>query len=42
MIILDMDLKIAFIAVSLDCIMLTANTRDFAFISGLRIKNWLE
>ena len=38
----SMDLKIASIAVSLDCILLTANTRDFASISGLRIDNWLE
>lgn len=38
----SMDLKIASIAVSLDCVLLTANTRDFAGISGLRIDNWLE
>ena len=38
----SMDLKIASIAVSLDCILLTANTRDFASISGLRSENWLE
>ncbi|MEZ6128342.1 MAG: type II toxin-antitoxin system VapC family toxin [Planctomycetaceae bacterium] len=38
----SMDLKIASIAVSLDCVLLTANTRDFASISGLRIDNWLE
>ncbi len=38
----SMDLKIASIAVSLNCILLTANTRDFASITGLRIDNWLE
>lgn len=38
----SMDLKIASIAVSLDCVLLTANTRDFAGIPGLRIENWLE
>jgi tRNA(fMet)-specific endonuclease VapC len=38
----SMDLKIASIALSLDCVLLTANTRDFASISGLRIENWLE
>ena len=38
----SMDLKIASIAVSLDNVLLTANTRDFSSISGLRIENWLE
>ena len=38
----SMDLKIASIAVSLNCVLLTANTRDFASISGLQIENWLE
>ena len=38
----SMDLKIASIAVSLDCVLLTANIRDFAGIHGLRIENWLE
>ena len=38
----SMDLKIASIAVSLDCVLLTTNTRDFAGIPGLRIENWLE
>ena len=38
----SMDLKIASIAVSLNCILLTANTRDFNNLSGLRIDNWLE
>jgi tRNA(fMet)-specific endonuclease VapC len=38
----SMDLKIASIAVSLDCVLLTANTRDFAGIPGLRSENWLE
>jgi tRNA(fMet)-specific endonuclease VapC len=37
-----MDLKIASIAVSLNSVLLTANTRDFASIPGLRIENWLE
>jgi len=38
----SMDLKIASIAVSRDCVLLTANTRDFAAVPGLRIENWLE
>jgi tRNA(fMet)-specific endonuclease VapC len=38
----SMDLKIAAIAVSLDCVLLTANTRDFSGIPGLSIANWLE
>jgi len=38
----SMDLKIASIAVSLNCVLLTANTRDFVSIPGLRIENWLE
>jgi len=38
----SMDLKIASIAVSLNSVLLTANTRDFASIPGLRIENWLE
>ncbi len=38
----SMDLKIASIAVSLNCVLLTANIRDFAGISGLQIENWLE
>lgn len=37
----SMDLKIASIAVSLDCVLLTANMRDFSSIPGLRIANWL-
>jgi predicted nucleic acid-binding protein len=37
-----MDLKIASIAVSLDCVLLTANTRDVSSIPGLRIANWLD
>ncbi len=38
----SMDLKIASIAVSCDCVLLTANTRDFAGIAGMRIENWLD
>jgi tRNA(fMet)-specific endonuclease VapC len=38
----SMDLKIASIAVSRDCVLLTANTRDFAVVPSLRIENWLE
>lgn len=38
----SMDLKIASIAVSLDCVLLTANTRDFSSIPGLQIANWLD
>ena len=30
------------IAVSLNCVLLTGNTRDFVSISGLQIENWLE
>jgi len=30
------------IAVSVNCVLLPANTRDFVSISGLRIENWLE
>ena len=30
------------IAVSLNCVLLTDNTRDFVSMSGLRIENWLE
>jgi tRNA(fMet)-specific endonuclease VapC len=37
----SMDLKIASVAVSLDCVLLTANTRDFSSIPELRIANWL-
>ena len=38
----SMDLKIASISVSLNCVLLTANSRDFATIPGLRIDNWIE
>ena len=38
----SMDLKIASIAVSLNCILLTSNTRDFASIPELRTENWFE
>ncbi len=35
-------LRLPFVAVSVRCVLLTANTRDFSSISGLRIENWLE
>ncbi|MFM7836217.1 MAG: type II toxin-antitoxin system VapC family toxin [Planctomycetaceae bacterium] len=38
----SMDLKIASIAVSLDCILLTANARDFSSIPELKTANWLD
>jgi tRNA(fMet)-specific endonuclease VapC len=38
----SMDLKIASIAVSLNSVLLTANTRDFTSIPELRIENWLQ
>ncbi|MBL8813635.1 MAG: type II toxin-antitoxin system VapC family toxin [Planctomycetaceae bacterium] len=38
----SMDLKIAAIAVSRRCTLLTANLRDFETIPGLRIENWLD
>ena len=35
-----MDLKIASIAVTNNCLLLTANTRDFAKVPGLEIQDW--
>lgn len=37
-----MDLKIASIAVTHDALLLTANTRDFESVPGLRFENWLR
>ena len=37
-----MDLKIASIAVSQSCLLLTANTRDFEPVPGIRIEDWLN
>ena len=37
-----MDLKIASIAASQGCLLLTANTRDFDPIPGIRIEDWLN
>ena len=37
-----MDLKIASIAVSQQCPLLTANTRDFEAIPNLRIEDWIN
>lgn len=36
-----MDLKIASIALVNDALLVTANTRDFAQVSGLHYENWL-
>ncbi len=36
------DLLIAAHALTLDCILVTANTREFARIGELRLENWLE
>jgi hypothetical protein len=38
----SMNFKIASLAVSLRCTLLTATTRDFANISELQIENWLD
>jgi len=38
----SMDLKIASIAVTSDCLLLTANTRDFEMIPNLRIEDWIS
>lgn len=35
------DLKIASIAFAADYLLLTANSRDFGAIPGLRFENWL-
>jgi len=37
-----MDLKIASIALVNNALLLTANTRDFSQVPGLRFENWLE
>lgn len=37
-----MDLKIASIAASQDCLLLTANTRDFDVVPGLLIEDWIN
>lgn len=37
-----MDLKIASIAVSQTCLLLTGNTRDFENIPGIRIEDWMN
>lgn len=37
-----MDLKIASIAVTTDCLLLTANTQDFTAIPSLRLEDWIH
>ena len=37
-----MDLKIAPIAVTQNCLLLTANTRDFEAVPGLRTQDWIH
>lgn len=37
-----MDLKIAAIAITNQCLLLTANQQHFAQVPGLRIANWLD
>ena len=37
-----MDLKIASIAMVNQCVLLSANLRDFVKVPGLRVENWLE
>ena len=37
-----MDLKIASIAVAHDALLLTANTRDFGMVKGLKFENWMD
>ena len=37
-----MDLKIASVAISQSCLLLTANTRDFESIPGIQIEDWLN
>ena len=37
-----MDLKIASIAVTQNCLLLTANTRDFEMVPGIQIEDWLD
>lgn len=38
----SMDLKIAAVALAHDALLLTANTRDFGRVPGLRFANWLD
>ena len=38
----SMDLKIASIAVTRDCLLLTANTRDFEKIPNIQIEDWIS
>lgn len=35
------DMLIAAHALALDCIMVTANVREFSHVSGLKVENWL-
>ena len=36
------DMLIAAHALALDCVLVTANSREFARIEGLRVENWLD
>ncbi len=36
-----MDLKIAAVALVSDCLLLSANLRDFEQVAALRVENWL-
>jgi len=38
----SMDLKIASMALVNDALLLTANSRDFSLVPGLRCENWLQ
>ncbi|MDA8563595.1 type II toxin-antitoxin system VapC family toxin [Mariniblastus sp.] len=38
----SMDLKIASIAVSQNCLLLTANTRDFEMVPGIQLADWIN
>jgi tRNA(fMet)-specific endonuclease VapC len=38
----SMDLKIASIALVNEALLLSANMRDYSFVPGLRIDNWLQ
>ena len=37
-----MDLKIASICLTHDCLLLSRNLKDFNQVSGLRVENWLD
>lgn len=37
----DVDMLIAAHALALDCTLVTANTREFERVDGLRVENWL-